>query len=55
MSAWSRPAFGEMIRFGVDHTLFLNIAFLVVAGALSWLHLRGASDQARSAEVSERA
>lgn len=50
-----RPALGEMIRFSVDHTLFLNVAFLAVAGALFWLHLRGSPDQARSAEVSERA
>lgn len=36
-----RPALGEMVHFGVDHTLFLNLAFLVVAAVLLWLWVRG--------------
>ncbi|WP_445679261.1 permease [Radicibacter daui] len=36
-----RPQVGEMVRFAVDHTLFLNIGFLVVAGMLAWLNFGG--------------
>ncbi|MXP66172.1 transporter, partial [Roseomonas sp. M0104] len=36
-----RPALEEMVRFAIDHTFFLNLTFLVVAGILLWLHLRG--------------
>jgi uncharacterized membrane protein YraQ (UPF0718 family) len=44
-----RPALEEMVRFAVDHTLFLNLAFGVVAAALFWLHRQGGSghDQQR--------
>ena len=38
-----RPGVQEMVRFGIDHTLFLNLGFLAVAGALLWLHLSGGS------------
>jgi uncharacterized membrane protein YraQ (UPF0718 family) len=37
-----RPQVGEMMRFAVDHTLFLNVGFLIVAGLLAWLHFGGA-------------
>lgn len=33
----ARPELNEMVRFAVDHTLFMNIAFGVVAVALVWL------------------
>ena len=36
-----RPELREMVRFGVDYTLFLNLAFLGVAAVLLWLWLRG--------------
>ena len=36
-----RPSLREMVRFGVDYTLFLNLGFLGVAAALLWLWLRG--------------
>jgi uncharacterized membrane protein YraQ (UPF0718 family) len=36
-----RPELSEMVQFAVDHTLFLNLAFGVVAALLVWLHLRG--------------
>lgn len=36
-----RPELREMVRFGVDYTLFLNLAFLAVAAGLLWLFLRG--------------
>jgi hypothetical protein len=32
-----RPALQEMIRFAVDHALFLNIAWLAIAAVLLWL------------------
>ncbi|MBX3480691.1 MAG: permease [Caulobacter sp.] len=41
-----RPEVGQMVRFAIDHTFFLNLAFLAVAGAMIWLHLRGKADQA---------
>jgi len=37
----ARPSLQEMVRFAIDHTFFLNLAFVAVAGALFWLHLRG--------------
>lgn len=37
----ARPSLQEMVRFQVDHTLFLNLAFGIAAGVLIWLHLRG--------------
>lgn len=33
-----RPGLQEMVRFAVDYTLFLNIAFGLAALALLWLH-----------------
>lgn len=35
-----RPALKEMVRFGIDYTFFLNLAFLGVAAALLWLWMR---------------
>ena len=43
-----RPEVSEMVRFAVDHTLFLNLGFLAVAGVLIWLHLHP-SDEGRRA------
>jgi uncharacterized protein len=43
-----RPGLQEMVRFAVDYTLFLNIAFGAAAGALLWLHFRGRSADAPS-------
>jgi uncharacterized membrane protein YraQ (UPF0718 family) len=40
-----RPALDEMVRFAIDHTFFLNLAFAAVAGALLWLHFRGGGPQ----------
>lgn len=46
-----RPEVQEMVRFAVDHTLFLNIGFAVVAALLAWLYThpggREAADHAR--------
>ncbi|HVS64655.1 MAG TPA: hypothetical protein VMT85_14260 [Thermoanaerobaculia bacterium] len=36
-----RPGLREMVRFGVDYTLFLNLASLGIAAALLWLYIRG--------------
>lgn len=46
-----RPGLGEMVRFAVDHTLFLNIGFLAIAGALLWLHLGGGTPSRRHKEA----
>lgn len=43
----SRPTLEEMVRFGIDHTFYLNVAFLVAAGALLWLHWRGGGETQR--------
>ncbi|WP_137391201.1 permease [Rhodoligotrophos defluvii] len=37
----TRPAVTEMIRFSIDHTFFLNLAFGTLAAVLLWLHMRG--------------
>ena len=37
-----RPALNEMVAFGIDHTLFLNSAFAMLAGALLWLRFASA-------------
>ncbi|MBI1406141.1 MAG: transporter [Caulobacter sp.] len=39
-----RPQVGQMVRFAIDHTFFLNLAFIAVAAAMVWLHLRGKDD-----------
>ena len=36
----ARPSLQEMVSFAVDHTLWLNLGFLVIAAALLWLDLR---------------
>ena len=36
-----RPSLQEMVRFSIDYTFFLNLAFLAAAAALLWLHFRG--------------
>ncbi|MEZ4409319.1 MAG: permease [Polyangiales bacterium] len=40
----ARPEVREMVRFGVDHTLFLNAGFVALAGVLLYLHLRSKGD-----------
>lgn len=47
-----RPAVEEMVRFAIDHTLFLNIVFLAIAAVLLWLHFRGGGGETR--EPAER-
>ena len=37
----ARPSLQEMVGFAVDHTLFLNLAFGLVAGLLIWTGWRG--------------
>lgn len=44
-----RPSLEEMVRFAIDHTFFLNLAFLAVAAALLWLHFRGGGPDHRTA------
>ena len=41
----ARPSLQEMVRFGIDHTFWLNLAFLAVAAALFWLHFGGGERQ----------
>ena len=36
-----RPSLQDMVRFGIDYTFFLNLAFLALAAVLLWLHFRG--------------
>jgi uncharacterized protein len=43
-----RPALQEMVRFAIDHTFFLNIAFLAIGAVLFWVGRRsGPSDGER--------
>ncbi|MEP5975665.1 MAG: permease [Nitratireductor sp.] len=42
-----RPALQEMVRFSIDYTFFLNVAFLIVAALLVWLHLDGGRARSR--------
>ena len=39
-----RPSLQEMVRFAIDYTFFLNLAFLAAAAALPWLHFRGGGE-----------
>ena len=43
-----RPSLQEMVRFGIDYTFFLNIAFLIVAAALLRLHFKGGGGEAHA-------
>lgn len=43
-----RPSLQEMVRFGIDYTFWLNLAFLALAAALLWLKFRGDTDPAAS-------
>lgn len=45
----ARPALQEMVRFGVDYTLWLNIAFLLAGAALFYLHFRGSDEREAAA------
>ena len=39
----------EMVRFAVDHTLFLNLAFLALAAWLVWLQSGPGGGQGQAA------
>ena len=41
-----RPSLQEMVRFSVDYTFFLNLAFLAAGAVLLWLHFRGSRKSA---------
>ena len=43
-----RPSVQDMVRFAIDHTLFLNLAFLAIASVLLWLHFRGGGGSHKS-------
>jgi hypothetical protein len=45
----ARPTLAEMVRFGVDYTLWLNLAFAAVSAALLWLARAPAGDRHRHA------
>lgn len=44
-----RPELREMVRFAVDHTLFLNLAFLALAAWLVWLQSGPGGGQGQAA------
>lgn len=53
-----RPSLQEMVRFQIDYTFFLNLAFLAVAAVLLWLHFRGGGghrQEARNGRAAARA
>ncbi|GAA4249454.1 hypothetical protein GCM10022293_12770 [Azospirillum formosense] len=37
----ARPSLTDMVRFAIDHTFFLNLAFGALAGWLLWTHFSG--------------
>ena len=41
-----RPPLGEMIRFQIDYTFWLNAVFVLLGGALLWLYWRGREKKA---------
>lgn len=45
-----RPSLQDMVRFGIDYTFLLNLAFLAAAAALLWLHFRGGGKGSPSRE-----
>jgi uncharacterized membrane protein YraQ (UPF0718 family) len=50
-----RPSVQDMVRFAIDHTLFLNLAFLAIASVLLWLHFRGGGGSHKSARYGSTA
>ncbi|KAA0686146.1 MULTISPECIES: permease [Azospirillum] len=45
-----RPSLQEMVRFAIDHTFFLNLAFGAVAAWLLWTHFSGGHGQRQTGE-----
>ncbi|HYH21403.1 MAG TPA: permease [Azospirillum sp.] len=48
-----RPSLQDMVRFAIDYTFFLNLAFGALAGWLLWMHLSGGHGQRHHARRSE--
>jgi hypothetical protein len=40
-----RPSLGEMVRFEIDYTFWLNIVFVILAALLLYLHWRGSQSE----------
>ena len=36
----ARPSLGEIVRFQIDYTFWLNIVFIIIAGILIWLYFQ---------------
>ena len=49
-----RPGVQEMVRFAFDHTLILNVIFLIIAAVLAWLHFSGTSKEPNRPEEEDR-
>lgn len=49
-----RPGLQEMVRFSVDYTLFLNVAFGAAALALLWLHFSSETSQSEGHKGQQR-
>ena len=50
----ARPSLGEMVRFEIDYTFWLNVAFVMIGGLLLYLHWRGGKKQKREAKQKGR-
>lgn len=50
----ARPALAEMVKFSIDYTFWLNLAFAAVAAGLLWLHSASRSRGAARAEEGAR-
>lgn len=47
----ARPSLQEMVRFAIDHTFFLNLAFGALAVWLLWLHFSGGHGERQERDV----
>jgi uncharacterized membrane protein YraQ (UPF0718 family) len=50
----ARPALAEMVKFSIDYTFWLNLAFAAVAAGLLWLHFANRPRGAAGAEEGAR-
>lgn len=50
----ARPSLGEMVRFAIDYTFWLNIVFIIFGGMLFYLSARGNQEKAKEKPARSR-
>lgn len=50
----ARPSLGEMVRFKIDYTFWLNIVFTVIGSALLILHFKGGKPEKQPSTVGKQ-